>query len=312
MSEAIALVDAVAALAADAVLDADAGDLRQFVSFRLNDEPFALARSEVRESVRPPHRRNVPMSPPALAGVANLRGAALPVISLRRAFSMEDAPPDEASCLVVLNSAAPVGLLIDEMAPAITVDVRAIHPPMSVGSFVGSDLVSGLIRAESGLVMILSPKAMLAREFSGGAVEAASHAIPEFCAASYGDRDASVPATEDVHLVSFTVGDQEYAVPANCVEEIVGVGGNVSKIPNGSPVLSGVMTVRGRIVPLVCARTLLGLPTMPEGGCQRVLVLQRNGQKVGILVDRVAKVCCIQSNLIEQLQKTAQENYKLI
>ena len=56
---------------------------QQLLTFRVAGEHFALPASDVSEVIRPPAVTRVPLSPLGLSGVANLRGAVLPIVSLR-------------------------------------------------------------------------------------------------------------------------------------------------------------------------------------------------------------------------------------
>jgi purine-binding chemotaxis protein CheW len=49
-------------------------DARQFVTFSVGDEVFAVPMAPVREIIRVPETVRVPLSPPSLEGLANLRG----------------------------------------------------------------------------------------------------------------------------------------------------------------------------------------------------------------------------------------------
>ena len=53
---------------------------QQFVTFMAGDEVFAADMSPVKEIIRVPEVVRVPMAPPALEGLANLRGKVLPII----------------------------------------------------------------------------------------------------------------------------------------------------------------------------------------------------------------------------------------
>ena len=78
---------------------ASAGDASQFVMFHVQDEKFAIKLAEVQEIIRMPDVVRVPMSPPALEGLANLRGTVLPVISrpARRRHPRRRARPGPSS-----------------------------------------------------------------------------------------------------------------------------------------------------------------------------------------------------------------------
>ena len=72
-------------------------DTRQFVTFTIGEESFAVDMMPVQEIIRMPEVVRVPLAPPALDGLANLRGKVLPIISLRRLFGMPERDADEAT-----------------------------------------------------------------------------------------------------------------------------------------------------------------------------------------------------------------------
>ena len=148
--------------------DADIGDVHQFVIFHVADEMFAMPLSDVREIIRMPDVVRVPLSPPALEGLANLRGTVLPVIQLRRIFGMEQVEHNDATRVVVLDQGQPVGLVVVRMANVVTVDGENIEPASSIEGTVHTDMMTGMIKTNDGksMVMILDAGKVVAREFS--------------------------------------------------------------------------------------------------------------------------------------------------
>ena len=62
----------------------------QFIIFRLGDQDYGLPIAAVDEIARPPERiARLPKAPAFVDGVMNLRGAAVPIIDLRRRFEIE-------------------------------------------------------------------------------------------------------------------------------------------------------------------------------------------------------------------------------
>jgi purine-binding chemotaxis protein CheW len=106
-----------------------AGDARQFVIFHVMDEMFAVPLAEVKEIIRMPGVVRMPLSPPALEGLANLRGTVLPVVNLRSVFGFEESAHDDATRVVVLDQGRAVGLVVDRMANVVTVEADDIEPP---------------------------------------------------------------------------------------------------------------------------------------------------------------------------------------
>ena len=78
-------------LAGDAPVPADI-EVRSegLLIFRLAGESFGLALSAVAEIIRLPNLVHMPLVPPSLLGLANLRGIVLPVVSLRALLHLPD------------------------------------------------------------------------------------------------------------------------------------------------------------------------------------------------------------------------------
>jgi purine-binding chemotaxis protein CheW len=63
---------------------------RQFITFTSNHDTFAVDMESVQEIIRLPEVVRVPLAPPTLDGLANLRGKVLPIISLRRCLDLSN------------------------------------------------------------------------------------------------------------------------------------------------------------------------------------------------------------------------------
>jgi len=58
----------------------------QYLTFKLDEEVFALDVAKVREILAESSITKVPQTPDFMRGVINLRGSVVPVIDMRRAF----------------------------------------------------------------------------------------------------------------------------------------------------------------------------------------------------------------------------------
>jgi purine-binding chemotaxis protein CheW len=92
-------------------------------------------------------------------------------------------------------------------------------------------------------------------------------------------------ATRDTYL-TFSLGSSDYAIPVASVEEIVRLP-PVRKVPDVPSYILGVINLRGRVVPLMDARTRLGLNTVPHTDRTIVIVLESEGEATGVVADRV-------------------------
>ena len=83
----------------DARAEASTG-MENLLIFQLAGGSFGLRLALVAEIIRLPELVRVPLVPPSLLGVANLRGIVLPVVSLRRLMNLPDVRVDESAWAV--------------------------------------------------------------------------------------------------------------------------------------------------------------------------------------------------------------------
>jgi purine-binding chemotaxis protein CheW len=195
---------------------------RQFVTFGVAGEMFAVPLALVHEIIRYPDIVRVPLGAPSLEGLGNLRGTVLPILSLRRLLGSPDVDHDDATRVVVLDDdGRPVGLVVDRMANVVTAELDRIEPADKIRSTIATDLLTGVIKGIDGesMVMILDAGILLRREFN--TVESTDKAPVSAAAAIVAEGRAGGDTVAEIQLVSFIVAGQEYALPIEAVQEIV-------------------------------------------------------------------------------------------
>ncbi|SEH25606.1 chemotaxis protein CheW [Magnetospirillum fulvum] len=285
------------------------GGARQFVIFLVDDEMFAVPLSQVQEIIRMPALVSVPLSPTALEGLANLRGAVLPVIRLRHVFGMGNIEHDDATRVVVLDQGRPVGLVVDRVANVVTVGADRIEDSAAIQGTVDTELLTGMIKGDDGrsMVMILDAAKVVAREFKAIG-SAQKHPLGE---TKNGDDETlglkRVESSDESQLVSFEVAGQEYALAIERVQEIVQIPEQITEVPNMPPHVLGVMTLRNRLLPLVSLREMFGLPSQDMTEANKIVVVSLNdsssgtGASVGVVMDSVKEVLRVARSVIDPM-----------
>lgn len=88
----------------------------QYVQFSIHEENYSIRISGIHEIIRMQTITFIPNSPGYLKGVINLRGAIIPVISLRSLFLMEEVELTRASRIIVVNYRdKPMGIVVDKV-----------------------------------------------------------------------------------------------------------------------------------------------------------------------------------------------------
>jgi purine-binding chemotaxis protein CheW len=107
---------------------------------------------------------------------------------------------------------------------------------------------------------------------------------------------ASAPALDDAapahEYLTFTLGDEEYAIDIHKVQEIRGYD-TVTAIANAPRFIKGVVNLRGTIVPIVDLRIKFGVGRVEYTQFTVVIILNVGGRVVGIVVDSVSDVTAL-------------------
>jgi len=90
-------------------------------------------------------------------------------------------------------------------------------------------------------------------------------------------------------LVVFGLGGERLALPMACVREIVRML-PLQPVPRAPAPLLGLANLRGRVLPVLDLRRLLGAPAREPDEAARILVLETAGSRLGLVVDRVLRV----------------------
>lgn len=138
----------------------------QYLSFRLGDEMFALGILAVREIIEYAGVTDVPMMPPCVRGVINLRGAVVPVLDLASRLGRDASVIGRRSCIVIVEmGVAPeqhvLGLLVDGVNAVLDIDAGQIEPPPSFGAGLRNDFIAGIGKVNGKFVIVINLEAVL-------------------------------------------------------------------------------------------------------------------------------------------------------
>jgi purine-binding chemotaxis protein CheW len=273
----------------------------QFVTFIAGDEVFAADMSPVKEIIRVPEVVRVPLAPPALEGLANLRGKVLPIISLRRLFGFEELAHDDSTRALVVDVGQPLGFVVDRVSSVVGVEASHIEDVGKLRTTMNAEVLSGLIKDVGGhaMIMVLDFAKLIEREFSQIAAISKSSGLAGASAA--GQESEEEDLSDELQLVSFDVEGQEYAIAIEDVQEIVQVPEAVIHVPRSESHVLGVMTLRSRLLPLVNLRSMFALPYRVLDEKSRIVVLTLNGVSVGVVVDAVSEVLRVSKSGVDPL-----------
>jgi len=103
---------------------------------------------------------------------------------------------------------------------------------------------------------------------------------------------------DEIPVVCFELAGELYAADVDHVREIIRPQ-EVSPVPKAPAFIEGMINLRGKVVPVVDFRRLMGFPPQDATKRTRILIMDFNHQLVGAIVDAVAQVTRLPSSAIE-------------
>ena len=133
---------------------------KQFVTFSLGRQIFAVPVSVVREILDHEEPARLPQGPDFLLGLRDVRGQGVPVIDLRMKLGMSSTARTQDTRILVLDvpvgeRSLPLGLVADRVFEVATLDLATVSPAPEVGVDWASDYIAGVILKEDGFVVIV-------------------------------------------------------------------------------------------------------------------------------------------------------------
>ena len=135
-------------------------DTRQYLTFKLADEVFAIEVSKVREVLDFTTITKIPRTPDFMSGVIILRGNVVPVVDLRLCFEMSKTEKTVNTCIVVVEmmiegESTIIGALADSVEEVIDLEPEHIQPAPKMGTQIRTEFIKGMGTRDAQFIMIL-------------------------------------------------------------------------------------------------------------------------------------------------------------
>ncbi|TGU71283.1 MULTISPECIES: chemotaxis protein CheW [Geomonas] len=144
----------------------------QYLTFKLENELFALDIGKVREVLDFTTITKVPQTPDYMRGVINLRGSVVPVVDLRLKFGMAMAEQTVNTCVIIVEvelegEKVVMGAMADAVQEVMDLEPDQIEPPPRIGTKLNTDFIKGMGKHNEQFIIILD----IDKVFTSGELE---------------------------------------------------------------------------------------------------------------------------------------------
>ena len=103
---------------------------------------------------------------------------------------------------------------------------------------------------------------------------------------------------EELQLIVFGLGAEEYTVPIESVQEII-MPQKTTHMPKAPSFIEGVINLRGHVIPIIDGRKRFEISVNENTSETRIIVLELEDHTVGLVVDSVSEVIHLKTINIE-------------
>jgi purine-binding chemotaxis protein CheW len=231
------------------------GSAAQNVGFTIDGRRYGMSLSCIDRVLPFSGITSLPGAPAGVIGSIGFAGAAVPVVDPRISLGVPSREPLSSDFIMIVRArAGRIAILVDS--------------------------VVGVVAPVDDLVQIDDVDAFL------GPVSGAAYSPP---AKGVGTRPRPAmepPAEEGHQFVLFALGGETWGVDADLVREVSALR-DFTPVPCTPPFILGIASLRGRVVPVLDIRPLLGLPGKLVGGSDKLVILGAGETETVFRVDAV-------------------------
>jgi purine-binding chemotaxis protein CheW len=128
----------------------------QYCTFYVDGHYFGLDVLQVQEIIRYQEMTRVPLAPPVVRGLINLRGQIVTAIDLRRRLELRERPAGQLPVNVVVHTDdGAVSLLVDEIGDVLEVSEKSFERPPETLKGMAREMIRGAYKLKDCLLLIL-------------------------------------------------------------------------------------------------------------------------------------------------------------
>ena len=141
---------------------AGTGTPQQFLRFALGQAYYGISITRVREILQRASMTRLPMLPPVVHGVMNLRGAVVPVIDLADRLGLGTSHLHDRSCVIVVEvepeegQVLVQGILVDAVHEVFDVQASELEAVPSIGTRIPPEYIEHMTRVRQQVIEVLS------------------------------------------------------------------------------------------------------------------------------------------------------------
>jgi len=138
-------------------------DSNKYLSFKVLEDTYAVSIIRIKEILEYSENEPVivPMMPPMVGGVINLRGRAVPIVDLSQCLYQKSGNVSRKTCVIVMEinsnrQQVDVGVVVDAVSEVMVINDTEIEPPPLFADTIKTSFIHGMGKVDDRFVILLN------------------------------------------------------------------------------------------------------------------------------------------------------------
>lgn len=268
------------------------GDRKQCISFSVGPLRCAFGIESIHEIIAVPPIQQSALTGGFCIGMITLRGDLVPLISLSAIFGFGSpktgAIGEDKRVILLKVGGVKLGLLIDSVHSIITYYADELLSLPVLGKDKPKMFLGCISKPETGDVILLDHQQAL----SGPEIDVLTQGHSKIYQGSAQEAERAQESKKRglrKSYILFKLGSL-FAVRIDEIREIIDYPRELLSAPGLPKSVRGMLNLRGEMVAVVDTRAIYSMAPLQEDGASKVLILERDGAKLGLKVDSVENI----------------------
>lgn len=208
------------------------------------------------------------------------------------------ASQDDQKIIVIRMGSFIAGLQVDVVKEVRAFPKSCLEAPPSLAQNPSNEL-SGIIKLNGGKRMILKLDAetLVGEKALKALSSSVQNSITKTQEKETMNNESENVSSDEIQLVCFKIGDDEYASPIEHIREIDRIS-DITAMPEAPNYIDGITNLRGEVLTVVSLRKRFEMEDKENDDKSRIIVVDIDGAKTGLRVDSVSHVIRISQSIV--------------
>ena len=261
----------------------------KIIAFSIIEKEYALEIKNVSQVIRIKEITPIPQAPDFVEGVIIWHGKVMPLISLRKKFSLEKQDLNKLNRIIITRvHGHHIGIIVDQVTDVLNLEAANLEPPGTL--FREANYLVAIGKIGKRLILLMDAEKLLSLQ------ERLS--IDKIIVESEDEQFEEQVAKDTLRVLAFSLNEENYCIDITEAKKVF-TPGIVTRVPNAAPFVKGVANLHGTIIPLIDIRPFLGLAGGEVTQTSKMIVTEMKDGLVGIVVDKIFEAREIEKDSIQ-------------